>query len=123
VRLYTDPYADNISVGINLIAQLELEKGFEPPLEDGVLRRHLNNQQVGELPGCEFYAVHALRHILGGLSIHKRLDIQAIESHREAALMMKTFKSLSGITKVAWEEAEHIKEKLRQQGEYWNDFL
>ena len=123
VRLYTDPYADNVSVGINLIAQLELEKGFEPPLKDSVLRQHLNNQQIGELPGCEFYGVHALRHILGGLSIHKRLDIQAIESHREAASRKKTFKSLSGIDKVAWEEAELIKEKLRQQDEYWNDFI
>ena len=101
-------------MGINLIAQLELEKGFEPSLEDSVLRQHLNNQQVGELPGCEFYGVHALRHILGGLSIHKRLDIQAIESHRQEALGKKTFKSLSGITKVAWEEAELIKEKLRE---------
>jgi hypothetical protein len=97
VRLYTDLYADNISVGVNLIAQLELEKSFEPTLEDSVLRRHLNNLEIGELPGCEFYGVHALRHILGGLSIHKRLDIQAIESYREAALRKKTRKSLFGI--------------------------
>jgi hypothetical protein len=123
VRLCPDPYADNISMGINFIAQLELEKGFDPSLEDSVLRRHLNNQQIGELPGCEFYGVHGLRHILGGLSIHKRLDIQAIESHREAALMKKTFKSLSGITKAAWDEVERTKEKLREQDEYRNDFF
>ena len=123
VRLCPDPYADNISMGINFIAQLELEKGFDPSLEDSVLRRHLNNQQIGELPGCEFYGVHGLRHILGGLSIHKRLDIQAIESHREAALRKKSLNSLSGISGAAWEEAERIKENLRQQDEYWNDFI
>jgi hypothetical protein len=117
VRLYTDPYADNISVGINLIARLELEKGFEPPLEDNVLRQQLNNQQIGELPGSEFYGVHALRHILGGFSIHKRLDIKAIESHREAALRKKTLKSLTGCTRAAWAEIDHIRETIEQQEE------
>ena len=123
VRLCPDPYADSISVGINLIAQLELEKGFDPPLGDSILRRHLNNIETGQLPGCEFYAVHALRHILGGLSIHKRLDIQAIESDREAALRKKTYSSLSGISKAAWDEVERTKEELREQDEYRNDFL
>jgi hypothetical protein len=117
VRLYTDPYTDNISVGINLIARLELEKGFEPPLEDSVLRQHLNNQQIGEPPGSEFYAVHALRYILGGLSIHKPLDIKAIESHREAALRKKTFKSLTGSARAAWAEIDHIRETIEQQEE------
>ena len=116
-KLYIDPYADNLSVGINLIARLELEDGFEPPLEDSVLRQHLNNQQIGEPPGSEFYGVHALRYILGGLSIHKRLDIQAIESLRETALRKKTSKSRTGCTRAAWAEIDHIRETIEQQEE------
>ena len=121
VKLYADPYADNISVGINLIARLELEKGFEPPLKDSILRQHLNRQEIGALPGSESYGVHALRHILGGLSIHQRLDIKAIESHREAALRRKSIMSLTGISRAAWEEVDHLKRMADQFEEYGTD--
>ena len=114
VKLYTDPYADNITVGINLIARLEHGKGFDPPLEDCVLRRHLNNIGIGEHPGCEFYGVHALRHILGGISIYKRLDIRAIESHRESALRKKEFKPLTGSSRAAWAELDHLRDLTKQ---------
>lgn len=115
VRLYPAPYADDVSQGINLFARLNFDKAFEPPPAGSILRSHLKIEQ-GILPDDAFYAFHALRYILGGLSIQKRLDVEGIEAQREAALRKKD-KNLTGVSLMAWTELEKLKEKKDE--EWW----
>lgn len=118
IQIVPAPYSEDINQGINLFSKVMYNNAFDPPPEDTVLYQHLKIQADIE-PDDNNYGFHALRYVLGGISIQPRLDIEGIGQSRSDWQKAKKKNDLTGMSKAAWNELQEVRKEQRESEELW----
>ena len=117
IKIMPAPYANDIPQGIALLAGAMMDGRFVMPPESSTLFSHIGAQETLGLPEDDHYALHALRYILGGLSIQPVIDTKQVVEGRVAWINVQKRNELTGMSKAAWDELDELKQeqKLKQE--------
>jgi len=118
IKIMPAPYANDIPQGMALFAGVRMLGEFVMPPTTSILFAHLKIP-VDTLPEDDFYAFHALRYILSGLSIQPAIDTKQVVEGRVAWINAQKRNELTGMSKAAWNELDELKQEQKRKQEDW----
>jgi hypothetical protein len=116
IKVMPAPYAADIPQGLDLFTKAWLHGKFVMPPKESTLFKHLRIS-TDALPDEESYAFHALRFILGGLSVQPKIDLATIQESRDHWVRAQDRNMLTGIDRVAWDELEALRKENQRERE------
>jgi len=117
IKIMPAPYASDIPQGIALFTETMTHGKFVMPPESSILFGHIGQLQADALPDDDCYAFHALRYILGGLSIQPVIDVKQVAEGRIAWINAQKRNKLTGMSKAAWDELDVLKQEQKRKQE------
>ena len=117
IKVMPAPYANDIPQGIALFTEALVSGRFVMPPESSILFGQIGQQQANVLPEDDHYAFHALRYVLGGLSVQPVVDTEQVARGRIAWINAQKRNDLTGMSKAAWDELNEIKQEQKRKQE------
>ncbi len=117
IKIMPAPYANDIPQGIALLTEAIMHGKFVMPPESSTIFTHIGQAQAETLPDDSHYALHALRYILGGLSIQPAIDTKQVVEGRIAWINAQKRNELTGMSKAAWDELDEFKQEQKRKQE------
>lgn len=122
VQIAPAPYASDINHGLDILTNMVnfgmVDVSDFP--EDSMLYTHMRLER-DVIPDEGWYAFHALRYIVGGLSVYKDINPDKVSRFREDWLEAQKSIKLSGMSLAAHKLIQDVKRDVQQQEERWND--